>query len=313
MNKRDLLLNLLENNLPVPYIPAAFFLHFDPEYHQGQAAVEKHLEYFHYTGMDFVKIQYERVFPHLPQIQRPEDWRKMPPYKQDFYEPQLGVVKGLVSTTKHEALVIMTLYSPFMCAGHSAGLDALSRHIEADPESVKAGMQIITDSLMTFVRDCIDLGVDGFYTSTQGGESGRFSDPGMFDECIKPYDLILMEEINQRCDFNILHICDYSGAYDSITRFRDYPGHVVSCPHLLKGQRLSPGEVAGFFGRPVMGGLDRHGIIATGSPAQVQAAVQEVLQSAPNKFILGADCTVPSEVNWANLRIAIDTAHSFQG
>src|SRR5512146_561808 len=113
MNKRDAVLSLLDPNRKPDYTPAAFFLHFDPVYHAGQAAVDKHLEYFHYTGMDFVKIQYERGFPHLPEIQRPEDWAKMPFYQLDFYEPQLRVVEGLVKAAKAEALVILTLYSPF--------------------------------------------------------------------------------------------------------------------------------------------------------------------------------------------------------
>ena len=31
------------------------FLHFDPSCHQGPAAIEKHREFFEFTGMDFVK------------------------------------------------------------------------------------------------------------------------------------------------------------------------------------------------------------------------------------------------------------------
>jgi len=41
MNKRDLLLSVLESGKPQEYVPAAFFTHFPPEYHGGQAAVEK--------------------------------------------------------------------------------------------------------------------------------------------------------------------------------------------------------------------------------------------------------------------------------
>ena len=33
----------------------------------GKAAIDRHLEYFRFTGMDFVKVQYERTFPPLPQ------------------------------------------------------------------------------------------------------------------------------------------------------------------------------------------------------------------------------------------------------
>ena len=81
--------------------------------------MQKHLEYFRHTGMDFVKIQYERTFPPIATIKRPEDWRKMPSYPLDFYEPTLSAVGGLVKAAKKEALVLVTLYSPFMCAGHT--------------------------------------------------------------------------------------------------------------------------------------------------------------------------------------------------
>ena len=82
--------------------------------------MEKHLEYFRFTGMDLVKIQYEKTFPPIAEIKKPEDWAKIPFYKLDFYQPQLETVKGLVREAKKEALVLVTLYSPFMCAGHTA-------------------------------------------------------------------------------------------------------------------------------------------------------------------------------------------------
>jgi hypothetical protein len=93
-NKRDAMLALLDRNARQDYVPAAFFIHFDEAYHFGSAAVQKHLEYFRYTGMDFVKIQYERTFPPIPDIKRPADWAKVPSYKLDFYEPMLDAGAG---------------------------------------------------------------------------------------------------------------------------------------------------------------------------------------------------------------------------
>ena len=75
MNKREAVLNMLDSGQKPGYIPAAFFLHFDPAYRSGQPAIDKHLEYFHYTEMDFVKIQLELPFLLQPQIQKPEDWK----------------------------------------------------------------------------------------------------------------------------------------------------------------------------------------------------------------------------------------------
>ena len=43
MNKREAVLSLLDTGQKPGYIPAAFFLHFDPAYRRGQPAIDKHL------------------------------------------------------------------------------------------------------------------------------------------------------------------------------------------------------------------------------------------------------------------------------
>ena len=313
MNKREAVLSLLDQDKKQVYIPAGFFIHFDKVYHQGQAAIDKHLEYFRYTGMDFVKIQYENAFPHRPEIQSPSDWANIPLYKEDFYQNQLNIVEGLVKAAKKEALVIMTLYSPFMCASSTVGREIAKQHIAEDPESVKKGMEIITESLRLFVKACIKLGVDGFYTSTQGGETYRFEGSPLFEACIKPYELSLMEEIDQACIFNILHVCDYHGGYNDLTPFLDYPGHVVNCSLAVGSEQLSGEQVSQMFNRPFMGGIERKGTIATGTQNEVEQMVADVLSEAPDKFILGADCTLPNEVSWDNIRTAIATVHQNKG
>ena len=103
MNKRDAMLSLVHNQEAPGYVPAAFFMHFDSAYHQGQAAVDKHLEFFRYTGMDFVKIQYEQSLPPSFPITKPGDWVQAPRLSEDFYEPTLQVVDGLVKAAKADA------------------------------------------------------------------------------------------------------------------------------------------------------------------------------------------------------------------
>ncbi len=311
-NKREAILSLLDPAKKTPYTPAAFFLHFGPDYQTGQAAIDRHMEFFRYTGMDFVKIQYERNFPRLPEIQRPEDWKNMPFYDLDFYEQPLRVVEGLVKAARREALVVLTLYSPFMLAGHTAGMDKLTAHLKADPEAVKPGLQTITESLLGFMRACIKLGLDGFYTSTQGGEAARFEDRSIFTNYIRPTDLTVMEEANRSCPFNILHVCDYHLPYDDLTPFKDYPGQIVNASLELTTGQLTPQQAAQIFGRPFMGGMERLGILANGSMEEVRSAAVSALEQAPEQFILGADCTVPAETPWDNLREAISTAHAWE-
>jgi len=311
MDKRDLVLSLLDAGKEQTYVPAGFFIHFDPSFHRGQAAVEKHLEYFRFTEMDFVKIQYEHTFPHRPEIINPEDWLKMPLYKKDFFEQPLKVVEGLVKAAKKEALVIVTLYSPFMCAGHTTSEKIINQHILENPEKAKKGIEIIAESLLIFVKECIKLGVDGFYASTQGGESHRFTNPVLFREYIKPSDLLVMEEINRSCIFNVLHICDYHGGYHDLSPFLDYPGQVVNCSLQLGDHLITGKEVSRMFQRPYMGGMERKGILVVGSEEDIRQTVLQLLENNPEKYILAADCTLPSDVRWENIRTAIRTAHEF--
>jgi uroporphyrinogen decarboxylase len=305
MNKRDTMLSLIHHMASPNYIPAAFFLHFDKAYHQGQAAIEKHLEFFRTTDMDFVKIQYEQPFPASTPIRKPEDWAHAPLCSEEFFEATIHVVEGLVKAAKSDALVIMTLYSPFMWAAHLADI---TNHLKENPEAAKKGLEIMTENVLTLVRGCKRAGVDGFYASSQGGEAFRFQDPNIFQKYIKPTDLAVWDELSS-CSFNILHICDYEGGYDDLTPFLDYPGRVVNSSLKVGDQILTPKDVSHLFGRPFMGGMERKGVLATGDPAVIRQTVTDVLAQTPEGFMLAADCTVPSDTPWENLRTAIETAH----
>ena len=305
------MLSLLDPSHAPESVPAAFFLHFDPSYHKGRAAVEKHLEFFRFTGMDLVKIQLEHAMPSVS-ITRPQDWDMVPLMGRDFWEEPLAVVKGLVQAAGKEALVVLTLYSSFMLACRIGGQDTVVRHIQEDPAAFRKGMDIITEGLLVFVKECAALGLDGFYASTQGGEKGRLADAESFTACVRPYDMAVMSEIDRLTSFNILHVCDYHLPYQDISPFTSYPGHIVNTNLKLHGGELSAAEVARMFNRPFMGGLDRKGVLATGPADAIRKEVQNVVKDAPPRFVLAADCTVPSETPWENLRVAIQTAHEIR-
>ena len=308
-NKRERMLQWLAGQTTPYYTPAAFFLHFGNGYQAGSAAAQRHREYFHHTDMDFMKIELEQTYARQEFLQKPGDWSKLRLAKLDFYEPLLQTVRELVKSEKKNALILITLYSPFMCAGQCVTAPVLVRHLEEDPEAVKKGLEILTESQLLFVRACIKEGVDGFYASTQGGEAQRFTNPTIFNNYVKPFDLVSMKEIATACPFNILHVCDYVAPYADYAAYYDYPGHVVNCNVKLSDRRLSAQEITQRFKRPFMGGMDRHGILASGTPAQVETEIRSVVQSSPKPFLLGADCTVAADTDWNRLKHAISVAH----
>ena len=310
--KRELILSLINEDKPQKYFPAGFFIHFGEGYKAGESAIQKHLEYFRYTDMDFMKIQYEKTFPKITGIQKPSDWASMPLHKKDFYEEPLAVIKGVLKEAKKEAPVIATFYSPFACAGHTTSDEIITKHLEEDPEQTRKGLEIITESLLIYVKECIKLGVDGFLQSTQGGEGGRFSVASLFNDYVKPYDLLAGMEMEAGCSCNILHICDHWGNYDDYSAFVDYPGHIInSSLQLTNDQTIGSREMYQLFRRPFMGGMHKRGIMVTGNKDEISIEVSRVLSQAPEKFVLAASCTLPGNIDWANIKTAIETAHLY--
>lgn len=309
VSKRERMLQWLAGKTDPNYTPAAFFLHFGPEFKNGSAAARKHLEFFKQTDMDFVKVQFEQTYQRQDFLQKPADWSKLTLRKIDFYEPLVQTVRELVSAAKKDALILMTLYSPYMSANQCATAPVLKQHLEENPDAVKRGLEILTESQMIFVRACIKAGVDGFYTSTQGSEAKTFSNPSIFANYIKPADLVAMKEANASCPFNILHVCDYNAPYSSYDAVRDYPGHVVNCNTRLVGREMTPAEISKFFNRPYMGGLDRHGMLVKGSTQELEAEIKRLVKGAPKQFMIGADCTVAGDTDWNRLKQVIAAAH----
>jgi len=309
VSKRERMMQWLAGKTDPGYTPAGFFLHFGPAYKNGLAAARRHMEFFRHTDMDFVKVQFEQTYERQPFLQKPADWAKLTLRKVDFYEPLLVTVRELVRDAKRDTLILMTLYSPYMCAGHCATGPLLRQHLTENPDAVKKGLEVLIESQMIFVRACIEAGVDGFYMSTQGSEAGQLASPALFAKYVKPADLVAMNEIQKRCAFNILHVCDYNAPYANYDAVRDYPGHVVNCNPKLTGGEMSWQQINTYFKRPCMGGLDRHGILASGTNEQVEAEIKRAIAGAPRQFMLGADCTVAGELSWDRLRHAIAVAH----
>ena len=248
----------------------------------------------------------------LESLKKPEDWADFPLYDRDYFDDQIEAVRQLVEAADGQALTVVTLYSAFQHSRYAAGLETVVRHVQENPEAYCKGLEIITKSILVFVNACIDAGVDGFYVSTQGREETTFGDKKLFDDHIKPYDLLMWEKIDPVCDFNILHVCDHHGRYSDLTPFAEYPGDLVNAPLELTTGPTSAAEVLSIFNRPLMGGLDRLGIIVDGPEDAIQGAVCDTLDANPQIAVLGADCTLPSDINWDHIRAAIEAAHSYR-
>ncbi len=65
-----------------------------------------------------------------------------------------------------------------------------------------------------------------------------------------------------------------------------------------------------FPGTAIMGGLaNRSGVLVDGTIGELQDAVKEIIHTFGKKgFILGADCTLPTEIDYARIKAMTQAA-----
>ena len=319
-NKRELLLQVLDQSRPNDYVPVFFNIHFKDKF--GYKAVQSHIEWFKTTHVDFVNVKYE-FLPKKVEISSPADWKKIAAVTPDEWQEQIGVVRELAKELKNEAFIIPTVYSPLALINQIVvlpGVDDKNKKqklfdlIKKDPEAVKPALEVITQSLVYYIREARKAGADGFYISSQGGDADSFGGK-LFRELIKPYDRQLSDVANEIAPFNILHVCEGGGQFtaDSFNDYVDYPGSIVNVPyHEFKGKSLTTKQVAALFKRPVLGGLARKSKIYTGSLEEAKAEVDEILKNAPDNFVLGADDSIPNDSDPEKLRALVDYVHTWR-
>ncbi len=312
-NRRERILQVLDQSRPNDYVPAGFFLHFENKL--GRKAVEDHKAFYKATNMDFVKVFYEIAVPKID-IQSGKDWEKVPVYSEEFFAPKVAVIEDLAREFGKEAFILPTVYSPLALAHQTLGRGKdFKKLIEEDPKAFGKAIKNLSLSIENYLRSARKHGADGFYVSSQGGDGNTIS-PKIWKEQIRPWDKHVSEVANEIGLINILHICDYGTPYknaEALYEYADYPASIINVPlKFSDGSTLNLKEAQKRFGRPIFGGLERLGVISKGTLEEAKAEVDKVLKDAAPNFILGADCTVPGDTDWEKLRAIIDYAHTWR-
>lgn len=292
---------------PVDQIPASFWFHFPPERASGAAMAEAHLAYYRQADPDFLKVMNDNGYP-PPEggtLATPADWRKLrlPAPSAPAFQRQLDGLKRIIDAVGGETLIITTIFNPYS-VGNNLSDRQLTAHMALDPDSVGAGLAVIAQGQARFALACLEAGADGIYFSAQGGEADRFS-LELFRRHIKASDVQVLQAVRDRAEFNLLHICAHGVRLEE---YSSYPAHAVNWS--TQWENLSLSEGWKLFDMALVGGMDQRGPLVDGTAAQIAAeAAAAVAEVGRRRFILGAGCTLPSDINVNNIGLAIQAAH----
>jgi uroporphyrinogen decarboxylase len=285
---------------PVDRVPASFWFHFPPGHAAGHAMAKAHLDYYRAADPDFLKVMNDNSYAPggVEAVETIDDWRRLKPapLTSQPFQNQLAGLREVVDAVGDEVLVITTIFSPYTNGDRICGRK-LREHLSADAESVSVGLATIAEALAEFAQACIEAGAAGIFFSTQGDEEDRFT-AAQFREYIKPHDVAVLGAAEDAgATFNLLHIC---GKHSRLEAYADYPAHAVNWAPQLENVSLSEGRR--LLRRTIVGGVDQRGVVVDGSKEQIEAEVRiAIAEMGTQGFMIGAGCTVPSDVRIENL------------
>jgi uroporphyrinogen decarboxylase len=301
----------------VDYIPAGFWFHFPKDQFFGDEAVKAHLDFYQKTDVDVLKIMNENRYELDVDIQKASDWLKIKPMPlaSSFYQDELDIVKKILDRIGDRVYTLITVHGVYPSAFHTfkhpgkwfSENNMVETHIMENPDAVTQGLQTIAESLTAFAQECLRIGVDGIYYGALGGESYRSFSGELFEQVIKPNDLAVLNALKKEKGDVFIHICKDQVNFEP---YADYPGDVFNWATYDNDLSLEEGRV--LFQKTVLGGLDdRSGVMVDGTKADIQDEVKNIISRFGKKsFILGADCTLPTDIPIDNICAAIEAARS---
>ena len=315
MNKKERVQAAIKKQ-PVDHVPACFSLHFPREIAFGDAAVKAHLYFYRQTDCDILKIMNENLVPAIGEMNSPADWAKVPAYNRHspFMQQQLDMIKRILDE-EGDAYSLATIHG--ICASTIHPLEAkygyepvrrlFVEQMRTDKQPMLDARRRIADAMCDLAQACIEIGCNGVYYAALGAEKHFFTDEE-FAEAVEPFDRQILTAIREAGGDIFLHMCKNNL---NMQRYRNYQDlcdvvnwGVYEVPFSLEeGRKLFPNAT-------IMGGLaNRSGVLVDGTIEELQAAVRKLIADfGSTGFILGADCTLPTDIPVERIRAAAHAA-----
>ena len=172
----------------------------------------------------------------------------------------------------------------------------MKRFMAEDPEAVANCLMRISEGIAALNRVLMtECGADGIYFSV-ANQAGFF--PREFHQkYVAPSEKYVLAEAKKIRDMNIVHICGYHGHGNDLSLYTEYGAAAYSVAVNAEGTTMAEAKKL-FGGAPVIGGFTQDGVIYKGSREEVKKAAWDILDNAGQiGVVLGADCTVPNDID----------------
>ncbi len=313
MTKKERVLAALAGERP-DRVPTCFWHHFGDL--PAEETVKEHIRYFVESGEDILKMMCDEFFFYpLGDAKTPEEYMALEPQGKDSYyvRGQAERAAQIIAAMPEEAVTFYNAFTPYATLKHAIGQDAAIELIRNHPEAALHLLRIITDDTVDMIEAVLtESGTTGMMLCMQGAEEGLFTDEE-YARFLRPGEEAIIDKASELSDINLMHICGWDNTPDILARWKDYPSKIVNWDVHVEGISMREGKEY-FGGRCVLGGFNNRvgELIETGTEEEIKAFTKQLIaETGEEGFIIGADCSVPQEIDHAHLRWVAEAAAEY--
>ena len=316
MTKRERVLAAILGQ-DIDSIPSSYSLHFPAEKAKSNKGVRSHLEFYKKTDVDIMKIMNEYLVPDFGGIRVPSDWKIIPSFnrKTKFISDFGDFVKKIVDRLGPDDFFLATIHG--ICASSIHPIEARYgylpvrelqvSHLREKSAPYLDACRRIADGLCCMADVLLEAGVDGIYYAALGGERHFYTDEE-FSRAVLPFDLQVLRHIKAKGGYVLLHLCKNNL---NMQRFKPYAPYadIVNWGVAETNFSLKDGKKL-FSNAAIMGGLpNRAKMWSQGSDEDLKKAIKKIIaEMGRKKFIMGADCTLATDLAYERINTAVRTA-----
>lgn len=244
-------------------------------------------------------------------VQSAADFGKLQPLSvsEGVLGEQIEALERIGEALGGEAYFLETVFNPLSIAADLVNDDAtFLRFMQEDPQALKAGLEVITETFIAFSSAVLKAGAGGlFFATTEWASRDKLTEE-QWAEWARPYDLRVLAAV-QGAPFNVLHVCKNNNLLFALA---DYP---VDAINWAVGSPGNPSmrDVQLNTGKTVIGGYMNE-TLRDGTPAQITSQARVAREeTGGRRWMLGPACSIPVDCPEENVRAARAAADAVQG
>lgn len=321
-NKRELLRKVLDKG-KAERVPLGFWWHFlsgedlVSAYQQDEIVervIKGHKKMYDDFRPDFMKIMSDGFFAH-PSLVKKRDFSieelgkiRSIDKRHPWITKQVEMVREISAYAQADIMTFYNIFSPLQAIRLSmkyagAEPEAFQELMMDHPQEMVKISKVIAEDYKSLAEELKkNTSIDGIYYSVQNIQHPR-ANRRHHENYVMPVELDLLNYINSLWEYNILHICGYDHFHNEISYYGDYRAKAYNWA--IHTDKVSLKEGKDFFKACVIGGFDNNkgSLLDSGSKEEIRIFVEQLVEETGREgLILGADCTIPADIEIERLR-----------